>query len=235
MKLNLVKTPFNISNQYYSYQTLGLDELNLIEGKYYLLLQFSGRSLLKNFTQDSLNKEDYIEFIASKGQSIRLMEGICVVLSKDCINNNLSNSYKVKGKIKENSYFVNKPWGYEYWITSKNPINDVVLKYIHIKKGTKTSLQVHQYKYESNFLVEGEAILRFSDENFSIKKEYEISEINIKSNTVIDVAPLEIHQLESITDIYLLEASTNHLDDVIRLKDDTGRGDGKIKSEHSGV
>ena len=39
MKSNLVKTPFNISNQYYSYQTLGLDELNLIEGKYYLLLQ----------------------------------------------------------------------------------------------------------------------------------------------------------------------------------------------------
>ena len=67
---------------------------------------------------------------------------------------------------------------------------------------------------------------------FSTKKEYPILEKEINSSTVIDVAPLGIHQLESTSDIFLLEASTNHLDDVIRLKDDTGRGDGKIESEH---
>ena len=49
-----------------------------------------------------------------------------------------------------NNYYSNKlvykPWGYEYWITGKNPMNELVLKFIHIKKGTKTSLQVHQEK-----------------------------------------------------------------------------------------
>ena len=41
-----------------------------------------------------------------------------------------------------------------------------------------------------------------------------------------------VHRVEALTDLVLLEASTTHVDDVIRLEDATNRGDGKIASEH---
>jgi len=94
-------------------------------------------------------------------------------------------------------------------------------------------LQVHLEKYESNFIASGKASFRIGLEEFSTKKHYQLKEFLIESPTVIDVSPLTIHQVEAMTDIELIEASTNHLDDVIRLQDDSGRADGKIQSEHN--
>ena len=232
MNIKIRNTPFKIKNDFYNYQNLTNAELEIKKGRYYVIFQFEGYSTLKNFKNEKLNSNEYLEFIASGDQTIKLKNGTGVVLSKDNKNKNLNKKFQFFGNLKNDAYYVNKPWGYEYWITGKDPLNDVVLKFIHIKKGTKTSLQVHQKKFESNFLVEGEAIFSYSEEIFSIKKAYKINQLEIKEKKVIDVSPLGIHQLESISDIYLLEASTNHLDDVIRLKDDTGRGDGKIESEH---
>ena len=232
MKLKIKTAPFHIKNNFYTYQTLCNESFTLKKDKYYVIVQFDGKSELINFDKKELIANEFIELVSSDNQQIKLNYGNCVLLEKEIINKEITKDFQNFSSIKESAYYVDKPWGYEYWITGAHPKNDIVLKYIHIKQGTKTSLQVHQKKYESNFLVKGKAIFRYSEEVFSTKKEYPILEKEINSSTVIDVAPLGIHQLESTSDIFLLEASTNHLDDVIRLKDDTGRGDGKIESEH---
>ena len=234
MNLKIKTAPFYIKNNFYTYQTVGYESISLKKEKYYVIVQFDGKSELINFDRKELLENEFIEFVSSKNQNIKLNCGTCVLLEKEISNHEITKYFQNFSSIHKNTYYVDKPWGYEYWITGAFPKNDIVLKYIHIKKGTKTSLQVHQNKYESNFLVKGKAIFRYSEELFSTKKEYPILEKEINASTVIDVAPLNIHQLESKSDIYLLEASTNHLDDVIRLKDDTGRGDGKIESEHEG-
>ncbi len=232
MNIKIRECPFKIENEFYNYENLINEEVLIKEGYYYIIFQYDGTSNLKNFKKDVLKSLEYIEFISTKNQTIKLNKGTAVLLRKEISNNDINKNHYFFGSLKKDAYFVNKPWGYEYWITGKNPMNELVLKFIHIKKGTKTSLQVHQEKFESNFLVEGEAILSYSKESFTIKKDYIIDQIKINEKSVIDVSPLGIHQLESLSDIYLLESSTNHLDDVIRLKDDSGRGDGKIESEH---
>ena len=47
-----------------------------------------------------------------------------------------------------------------------------------------------------------------------------------------DNNPYEIHRVFSVESYTAYEASTHQLDDVIRLKDDSNRVSGFIKSEH---
>lgn len=128
---------------------------------------------------------------------------------------------------------VEKPWGYEIWITGEHP--QYCLKKIFIKKGTKTSLQYHEQKRETNVLFEGTARLHFKKED-SVKIQElqgaDIGSCDLQNVSVIDVFPLTIHRLEAVSDILLFEASTPHLDDVVRISDDTNRGHGRIQSEH---
>ena len=143
MNIKIRHTPFKISNDFYNYQNLTNEELEIKKGRYYVIFQFEGYSTLKNFKNEKLNSNEYIEFIAATNQKIKLNNGTGVVLSKDNANKNLSEKFQFFGCLKNDAYYVNKPWGYEYWITGKDPLNNVVLKFIHIMKGTKTSLQVH--------------------------------------------------------------------------------------------
>ena len=130
-------------------------------------------------------------------------------------------------------YKVSKPWGYELWITGKNN-RDLCLKKIFIKSGNKTSLQYHKLKREVNFLYEGKSNLHFYTKKFNERK-FQINLIKkklVKEGEYISINPFTVHRLESITNITLYEVSTPHLDDVIRLADDTNRKNGKIISEH---
>ncbi len=226
------KPPFSLVNKFYSYSTID-NHLEIEQEKYHLLFQYSGNSELNiNNKKIDLNEKCFLEIVSNEKIIIKKKSGICMLLSKDIINNSLINGYIRNGNINSDAYKVSKPWGSEYWITGESPINDVVLKYIKINKGTKTSVQVHMEKYESNFIVSGKAAFREGVEEYTIKKDYFLKESIIVEPTVMDVSPKTIHQVEALSDIDLIEASTNHLDDVIRLKDDSGRGDGKILSEH---
>jgi hypothetical protein len=42
-----------------------------------------------------------------------------------------------------------------------------------------------------------------------------------------------LHRLEAISDVLLYETSTPHLDDVVRVTDDSKRPHGRIEKEHS--
>lgn len=128
---------------------------------------------------------------------------------------------------------VSKPWGSELWITGEHP--GYCLKRININKGTRTSLQYHRVKRETNVLLQGDANLHF-------KKDNDVSNDSVSSRdldkallspvSMVDVFPNTLHRLEAITDIVLCEVSTPHLDDVVRVSDDANRKDGRVASEH---
>lgn len=128
---------------------------------------------------------------------------------------------------------VEKPWGYEIWLTGEHP--QYCFKKIFIQKGYKTSLQYHNYKEETNFLYSGEARLFFKSSNDVDNHQLQpqdIGQIDLKAAVAIDVKPNTLHRLEALTDITLYEVSTPEVDDVVRLQDDTQRPNGRIVSEH---
>jgi mannose-1-phosphate guanylyltransferase len=145
----------------------------------------------------------------------------------------------------QNPKTVTKPWGNELWIADgvRTPY---ALKRILFRQGFRSSLQVHRYKFETNYVLSGTGILQLRNEIFdceeylsSSQKElmldaalHTLKEIKIKPGDVIDVLPGQIHRVIAVTDLVFIEASTKELDDVIRLADDAFRGHGKIDSEH---
>lgn len=130
-------------------------------------------------------------------------------------------------------YKVAKPWGHELWINGQHPC--YALKEIFIKAGTKTSLQYHNLKQETNVLFQGTAKLHYKENNAVGNDDVspaDIASVQIEPVSSVDVVPLTLHRLEAVTDILLYETSTPHLDDVVRVRDDNKRPDGRIEKEH---
>lgn len=140
---------------------------------------------------------------------------------------------------------VNKHWGHELWMADGES-TPYALKRILFKAGNRTSLQVHEYKFETNYVLSGTGKLYKSKEKFDIKnflehgmtsiavEEYEktFDVIDLVPGVVFHNAPGYVHRVVATTDLEFIEASTTELDDVIRLQDDQGRSHGKINSEH---
>lgn len=142
---------------------------------------------------------------------------------------NAINTYKPlinKDKAKEldvGSYKVDKPWGYEIWLE----INEFyAYKIIHMKAGHQSSLQSHEKKYETNYVIEGEAVVLLEDDNGVMQRH------KYGPGMGWSVPIGRKHRICALTDYTCVECSTPHLDDVIRYEDDTGRKSGKIDSEH---
>ncbi len=60
----------------------------------------------------------------------------------------------------------------------------------------------------------------------------EIEKFMVKAGDHFNVVPPKKHRVIAITDLVLQEVSTPEVDDVVRIEDDAGRGDGRIESEH---
>tara|TARA_Y100001968_G_C19437196_1_gene760386 strand:+ start:2317 stop:2775 length:459 start_codon:yes stop_codon:yes gene_type:complete len=138
-------------------------------------------------------------------------------------------SYKDKLEIQKefplsvSGYSVEKPWGHEQWLE----INEFyAYKLIHMKAGSQSSLQMHEFKYETNFVIEGRAkVLLENDEGT-------LDEFIFGPKEGWSVPLKRKHRVIAITDYTSLEVSTPHLDDVIRFSDDTNRPSGKLENEH---
>lgn len=139
---------------------------------------------------------------------------------------------------------VKKPWGQEMWLSDGTNM-PYAFKRIVFNSGHKSSLQVHQFKKETNHVLRGSGVLITSSKNFPVD-EYlkgKITDLMPWLDTIItkvimpgdtfDIMPGIIHRIIATTEIEMLEASTTELDDVIRLQDDTNRPHGKINSEHA--
>ena len=119
---------------------------------------------------------------------------------------------------------VSKPWGKEEWLESNDKY---CYKRIYINAGTRTSYQYHEKKLETNFIIEGEAEVWLENDHGVVEKSI------MKTGDFFTVRPPKKHRVIAITDVILQEVSTPEVDDVIRIEDDSDRGDGKIVSEHS--
>jgi mannose-6-phosphate isomerase len=109
---------------------------------------------------------------------------------------------------------VQKPWGHEViWAHT----GQYVGKVLHIKAGHSLSLQYHNQKDETIHLLSGELIYRVKD------AEGRLTDMKLKVGESFRNEPLTVHQMEAVTDCQILEASTPHLDDVVRLSDKYGR------------
>lgn len=110
-------------------------------------------------------------------------------------------------------YRVEKPWGYELiWAKTDRYVG----KIIHIEPGHLLSLQYHNRKDETIFVLKGEIIFR-------IKEGDRLVERRMSQGESVHIPPLTVHQMEALSSTDLLEASTPELDDVVRLQDRYGR------------
>jgi mannose-6-phosphate isomerase len=143
---------------------------------------------------------------------------------------------------------VSKPWGQEKWIQAGDSSEHTyVLKEIILNAGEKTSLQVHQAKAETNYILEGTGVLVYSDVFFDCGRYFtggyttqELDSIiaNLKfqeyaPGSVMTIPPGTIHRMIATTTLRFVESSTCHLDDVVRLQDDANRTHGRIDTEHT--
>ena len=135
---------------------------------------------------------------------------------------------------RENIKKVTKPWGYELWISGEHP--GYALKHIHIKSGFRTSLQYHRWKRETNVIFAGLAKCSYKNNQSILNddlQEKDLAYFEMTPISILNLDPEVVHRIESVEDITLCEASTPHLDDVVRVLDDKKRGDGRIPEEHS--
>jgi mannose-6-phosphate isomerase len=110
---------------------------------------------------------------------------------------------------------VPKPWGHEtIWAHTDTYVG----KILHINAGQALSVQYHEVKDETIYLLSGELIYRIWG-----SKNEEPRDVGLRLGEAYRITPGTIHQMEAVTDCDILEVSTPHLDDVIRLKDRYGR------------
>jgi oxalate decarboxylase/phosphoglucose isomerase-like protein (cupin superfamily) len=101
-------------------------------------------------------------------------------------------------------------------------------KLIHMKAGNQSSLQWHEKKVETNYVIEGEAEVILQNEDGSLESR------TYKPGQGWCVPLKTKHRVIAKTDYTALECSTAHLNDCIRFEDDNDRGSGKIETEHEG-
>jgi mannose-6-phosphate isomerase-like protein (cupin superfamily) len=110
---------------------------------------------------------------------------------------------------------VEKPWGYELiWAHT-----DVYVgKVLFVKAGHSLSLQFHRVKDESWLVQSGRAKLELGEAGETVLKEEVIG-----PGMAFHYSPGTVHRVTALEDTTILEVSTPHLDDVVRLEDAYGR------------
>ena len=109
---------------------------------------------------------------------------------------------------------IEKPWGKEEVIE----INDkYMMKKLTMLKGHRCSLQLHNHKKETIYVLSGQLrIISGPDQDNLTGKIYSEGES-------ITISPGVVHRMEGVEDSIYLEASTQEMDDVVRLVDDYER------------
>jgi len=110
---------------------------------------------------------------------------------------------------------VPKPWGHEtIWAQTDRYVG----KILHINAGHELSVQYHNRKDETVYLLWGEIIYRVQREGDDI-----LDDVQLNVGESFRIAPGTIHQMIAVTDCDVLEVSTPEVDDIVRLSDKYGR------------
>ena len=109
---------------------------------------------------------------------------------------------------------VDKPWGHELiWAHTDRYVGKV----LHVKEGHMLSLQYHEEKDETLYLLSGRMKFLVGRDPDALEEEI------VDEGWSYRLTPGTIHRMEAVSDVDILEASTPELDDVVRLEDRYGR------------
>ena len=109
---------------------------------------------------------------------------------------------------------VEKPWGWELvWAEA----DDYVGKLLFVRAGESLSLQYHEVKDESWLVQEGRARLELGEVGGDLET------FEIVPGAAYRFRPRTGHRVTAVEDTLVIEVSTNHLADVVRLEDTYGR------------
>lgn len=119
---------------------------------------------------------------------------------------------------------VEKPWGREIWYADQSAYAGKVLE---VKKGRRLSLQYHERKTETLFLLSGKVLLTLRTiapgETPSAALVTTADQSQWLPGRSVHIPARTIHRFEALEDSVLLEVSTPDLTDIVRLQDDFAR------------
>lgn len=124
-----------------------------------------------------------------------------------------------KSKLTNSSFVktLKKPWGYEiHFVPEGKPYMGKIL---HIEKGKRLSLQLHDQKQESWFLLKGRAKVIWDN------NKGELIETELIPKTGYSCKIGQRHRLVGITNCDIVEVSTPEIGITYRLEDDYQRSD----------
>jgi len=109
---------------------------------------------------------------------------------------------------------IDKPWGYELIFAHTDKYAGKIL---HVNAGEALSLQYHDEKDETLYLLQGEYQL-------TLEEDGELVEHRVREGEVFHIRPGTKHRMVGGPEgCDILEVSTPELDDVVRLEDRYGR------------
>jgi mannose-6-phosphate isomerase len=109
---------------------------------------------------------------------------------------------------------VDKPWGHELiWAVA----DAYVGKVLFVRAGHSLSLQYHEAKDESWLIHSGLARIELGAVGGELVEEV------VGPGAAFHYRPGTVHRITAVEDTTILEVSTPHLEDVVRLEDSYGR------------
>lgn len=113
---------------------------------------------------------------------------------------------------------IEKPWGWEiHWTLDDKPYMGKIL---HINEGARLSLQKHDQKLESWYLMSGRAKVIWEN-----SEDGELFETELEEGKGYSCQVGQRHRLAGITDCDIIEVSTPEIGTTFRLEDDYNRPD----------
>jgi len=110
---------------------------------------------------------------------------------------------------------IDKPWGYELvWAYG----DDYVGKTLFVSAGEQLSLQFHRVKDEAWYVQSGRAMVEVGALGKAV-----LSKEVVGPGAAFHFPPGTVHRVRALEDTTILEVSTPHLEDVVRLEDRYGR------------
>ena len=109
---------------------------------------------------------------------------------------------------------VEKPWGWELiWAEADTYVG----KLLFVRAGEALSLQYHEVKDEAWLVREGLAQVELGRQGEGLET------IEIREGDALHYPPGTLHRVTAVEDTLIVEVSTPHLDDVVRVEDRYGR------------
>ena len=109
-----------------------------------------------------------------------------------------------------------RPWGTEDLLALVS--KQFSVKRLRIKAGSKGGLQYHRLKDEVAILISGRMLIRYDLGDKVLEEKI------IEAGDIVHFPPGLVHQEEALTDCELIEASSPHFNDRVRVEELYGLG-----------